>query len=1183
MKGVMMQRLKGFDIRRLARLGIVLAAVSFLVCGCGEQLTRIEENQAQLQAMIAANARQIADLSAQVHTGHEQLTGSLDNLDSDARGITIAVETVQDQQRRLHETVVAGNQSLDTRATQLREGQQAIQGRVAQVQDVAQRTSSDLTSLSQEHTALHETVRTNQRELNERIGVVVSNQQDIRGGVTRLHEAGEGLSRDIASVAGRQETLAGTIEDNHRQAAERFAALLTGQDRLATDILNVQALVQTVGADVTAVADQQTATQAALQTSAQALGDKLVVLERNQKNQQSVAERTALTVNETAAAIAAIAAAQTAMQESLGTNHGQLTAQIAGLAEGQQHLRGGIGSLDAKVDQAASDSAAASASLHETIRISREVLTGQMAAGLQNQHEIQTSVQELNARSESLAANVAEVATEQLAAREMRRAHHGEIITAMAGLSDGQRNLHAGIDVLNDKADAAATELTAAADRQSTIQRDLRTGNEALASRMTTLAQNQQNLQAGIEDLGDRTQLVSTGLATVAASQDTLRQMQQSHDEAFHARVSQLADHQQALRTQVDTLTATAGQTALSVLTMNNGQAAFQHAMQAGMNGLHERAERSAAGLTGIVEQQAAIHQSVKSGNETLARRTAALAEGQQALKADFGRMATVADRTYADITAVVLAQESLNNTFISHSNEVNTRVARIDETQKAFADNQDILLATAGQTAADILALTNGQANMHQTVKSGNEAVLAQTAKLADNQKALGSHLDVLTATTGQTAADVLALTDGQANMYQAVKSGNEAVLAQTAKLADNQKTLGSHLDVLTATTGQTAADVLTLTSGQDNMHQTIKSGNEAVLAQTAKLADNQKTLGSHLDVLTATTGQTAGDIMALRNGQANMHLAIKSGNEAVLAQTATLADNQKTLGSHLDVLTATTGQTAGNVVALKEGQAGLAQTVQAGLTGLNERATRAADRQQQMQDGLDLLTATTGQTARDVIDMAGRQNALHKAVQNYSQAVDGRMAMLTENQQKMQSGLDTVTATTAQTALDLASLSESQAQREQAGQAGRVELANGLTTIAQDQQNWLQRFDATQARIQAIAEAVATVDQQLAELQGALQHGLHDATALLGTSGRQRQQFESKITQDVQAMIDAIAQLRQTQALLQEQMSQVQKSTQTQADLLKTTLSQMRQPVELQVSDAARKPDRLAMETAE
>ena len=512
---------------------------------------------------------------------------------------------------------------------------------------------------------------------------------------------------------------------------------------------------------------------ALVQAGNQSLSDNFVILERNQQNHQAGIDRVNSAVNETAAMIAAIASVQTAMQNSLVANHEQVTGRLTSIAGSQQNLQTSIDTLHGKADQAAADSATAVSSLQETMRISRDVVTGQMAASLQNQQAIQTSVHELNGKADGLAANIAAVSAEQTATRETSKANHEAVITAMAGLSEGQQALRTGIDqingkadqihgqlatvtaeqktqhetaqnnheavvarfeglskghadlqvgvnVLNGKADAMNAELTAAAQRQNAMQQSLAVVNEALASQATTVAENQQSLNAGIGDLSTRTQQLSGDLAAVAAAQNSFRQMQQSHNEAIDVRTAELADGQRSLRTQMDTLTATAGQTALSVLTLNNGQATFQQTMQAGMNGLNERAGQ-------IAEQQTALHQSVQAGNETLAARTTAIAESQQSLQTDVARTAKVVDRAYADLTAVAIAQETLQTTVAGRSDEINSHMARIEDNQKMHGDSLDVLTATAGQTALDLLELTDNHADLHRSVKAGNEAVIAQ------------------------------------------------------------------------------------------------------------------------------------------------------------------------------------------------------------------------------------------------------------------------------------------------------------------------------------------------------------------------------------------------------------------------------------------------------------------------
>jgi len=306
----------------------------------------MEENQVKLQAMVAANARELATLSSQIHAGTGKLQAGIQDLDADTQAIATHVQTVQDDQRKLQETVVAGNQSLDARANQLREGQQSLENNVAQVQTVADRTASDLGALSQRHATLHETVQANQRELNGRMGAVVTNQETIQAGITNLQQADAGLAKDIATVSARQDAVSAQVQDNHKLVVERLATLIAGQERFSNDLL---------------------ASRDALQNRTQAIADKLNILEQNQLNHQTGLDRLFATANQTAATITTIAAAQTAMQESLNANHEQTAGRLTAVAESQRNMQASLDTLNAKADKTAADSTAAATSLHESL------------------------------------------------------------------------------------------------------------------------------------------------------------------------------------------------------------------------------------------------------------------------------------------------------------------------------------------------------------------------------------------------------------------------------------------------------------------------------------------------------------------------------------------------------------------------------------------------------------------------------------------------------------------------------------------------------------------------------------------------------------------------------------------------------------------------------------------------
>jgi hypothetical protein len=262
---------------------------------------------------------------------------------------------------------------------------------------------------------------------------------------------------------------------------------------------------------------------------------------------------------------------------------------------------------------------------------------------------------------------------------------------------------------------------------------------------------------------------------------------------------------------------------------------------------------------------------------------------------------------------------------------------------------------------------------------------------------------------------------------------------------------------------------------------------------------------------------------------------------------------------------------QLATELSAVVAGQSAMAAALARHSETVTTQVTKVAATQQQMQSGLDVLVGTTGQTALDVLQMASRQERLDANLQGYTEAADRRTAQLTDNQQAIQNNLDILTATAGQVALDVIALSNTQATLERAVQANRQEFTAKLSAMADDRQNWRERLDASQARVEALAEGVGAIEKRMGTLKSAVQTSLTDVASLVDTSGQERVQFEAKVSQDMQALVEAVSQLRQMQTTLHEQMTQVRKTTSNQAEDLKAAIEEIKEPpAELKVSDA-------------
>lgn len=924
-----MERRRGPETRRRATVVIlfcVLLIPLFAVAGCGKQLARMEENQVRLQALIAANARELATISAQLHTGQGKINESIQTLDGDTQQVAAGVTTVQNQQQQLHNTVAAGHEGLNRRIGSVEDNQRTLQGSVSQVSDVTQRTAADLTALGQQQAALHQMVQANQQQLTGSLGAVANNQQRIQTGIGDLRQASDGLAERLTSMAAKHDTMYATMQSNDRRMAERLAALSSSDRQICDDIANVHTFLQTVATN--------------------------------------------------------LAAANAALKEQLGTSHDSLTTQVAGLASNQQQLQTGVDALGGKADQTAAQIVDTKSSLQETLKVSREVLTGQMAASLQNQQALQGGVQSITDKADKLSEDIGAVATGQTALRDTVRTNHDVVITAMAGLSDRNEALRTGIDKLDGKTDQVAGGVATLTTQQQSLYEATKTNHDVVVAKLADMSDTQTKLQTGVSSLSGKTD-------TIASAQNDLQQ-----------------------------------------------------AVQAAEKNLGDRTSQTLADLkNSIAGQQAALQQTVNTS--------------QQALKSGIDNLGQTTQRVASDIAVLATGQGALAQSLKAHSDKVNEQVATLASAQKEMQANLDAVTATTGQTSLDILALGNSQTNLTGTVKAGVADLGARTDKLATGQNSLSDNLN---------------------------RQG-QALSGQMAKLADGQQQMQNGLNTVTAVTGQASLDVLAVGNNQKALTQAVKTG----------VAD----LGTRTDKVAAE----------LAAGQ-------KSINETVNRQAQTVS-----------------GQMA-----------------------------KVANGQQQMQSNLDALTATTGQTALDVLAMTAQQEAVRTALQTHAEASRTQMATLANNQQQMQGGLDTVTAITGQASLDALALNNNQGQLGQTLQASRQDMAGRLTVLAQEQQNSSGRLDAAQAKVATIAQSLAALEQQIGKLQEAMQIGLQGTTTAVGATQQQRQQFETKVSQDIQAVIDSLAQLRQTQTSLQEQITQVQKCTQGQADSIRTVIDRMK-----------------------
>jgi len=1063
-----MSKPKQPDTRRpalLAILFVALLATALTTSGCGKQMARMETNQVRLQAMIMANARQLATVSSQVHAGHTEVNQTLAQIDQKADGINAEVLTVQNKQTQLRETIVAGNKQINRKTAQLEANQAHLKDGVAQVGNIAQSTNVAVGAVAKDQATLHRMVQSNKQELADSLTAVAQNQQRTHTGIDQLQEADRSLASQITGVSQQQEAMQKYARDSNRQVVDHLTAL----------------------------GNEQTALHNSFQNNTQTLADKLAILEQHQFDVQSIIDRVANTTTKTAGDITTLTATQSAMRQTQGTHYENLTGQLAGVARDQGALQASLGTLDTKADRTTSQLttlAAEQNTLHETLQANNASVSEELTSLSGNQQTLRGDLQQLNKHSEALAANLNTALTNQ--------ASMGTVLTdnsdAFATFAENQTTLRKHVSNLDGKADAMASHISSVATELGTVRDSVRNGNDTVVAHVTTLTEGQHNLKAGLSQLTEQT-------TQVAAGQTALGQAVQDHDQAARGQMTNIANDQQTIRERVDTIMATASQIGLNLVTASNRQSEFEQNVHTGLGDL---------------------------------------ASSQQTLQGSVDTLATGATQIGLDLIAVSEGQNQLKQAVNSGINNLATNDT---------------------QLAADLRTVGERQMALNETLASHDENVARQVTNLAQRQGQLQSGLDGVAATTTQLALDVITVDDHQAKLEQTAQADRAKFDTRLTHVVENQQQIQGGLDMLTATTTQVALDVLTLDDTQTRQSQSVQANHQEVVSKLTAAAQDQQQMQGGLDMLTATTTQVALDVLTLDDTQTRQSQSVQANHQEVVSKLTAAAQDQQQMQGSLDVITATTTQVGLDVIALDGKQDNVAQALQTNRQEFGPKLTALSDHQQQLQTELDTLTATTTQVALDVLSLDESQARQGQALEARQQGLASQVKTVTQGQQQMQSNLDIVTATTSQVALDVITLDDNQDKIEQAVQANRQELATKLAEIAQGQQQWLARYDAAEAQVATMTAGITALEQRVTNLQGTLQTSLQDLSTLLDAESQQRVQFQDSVRQDMQSVTGSIAQLREIQAGLAEHIQRVQDSTQSQTGDILSALEQLQQ----------------------
>jgi len=272
---------KGLGVR--AGLAAAVVIITLGLCGCGNELARMEENQLALQEILEANAEQIAAIRTCIERNQEDVSDRIERLQTSVDEAEIEIAGIRNKQLKLEEMAQESNGLLVNKIDKLGQNQQSLQAGIEKLENRTQEVSAAVANVAEGQVELQEVVQNNKQELVSKIDAVEQKQGEYFIQVDDLRSEVRTVAQSISLV---QESLA-RLQQNLQQNLQQVLSIIEANRQAQLQFeQSVQKDMQSMSESLNKTSQMQTELQkqiADVRGDTKALNDDVtIVLEQMQ-------------------------------------------------------------------------------------------------------------------------------------------------------------------------------------------------------------------------------------------------------------------------------------------------------------------------------------------------------------------------------------------------------------------------------------------------------------------------------------------------------------------------------------------------------------------------------------------------------------------------------------------------------------------------------------------------------------------------------------------------------------------------------------------------------------------------------------------------------------------------------------------------------------------------------------
>ncbi len=224
-------------------------------------------------------------------------------------------------------------------------------------------------------------------------------------------------------------------------------------------------------------------------------------------------------------------------------------------------------------------------------------------------------------------------------------------------------------------------------------------------------------------------------------------------------------------------------------------------------------------------QRQLKLEAMVEANTQQIAAMAAGIEKNQQELQAGIEAVKDNIRQVAADFVTVAEEQTRLHKTMQSSSQQATARLAAIEREQHGLQENIEQAQNGRQQIAAELAALADGHAKLYQEVDSDSRRLTGRVAVLEQNQQELQAGVKDVRNGTLKVAAEVTAVKDEQTRLYEMVENNGRQLTDNAAIVEQNRQAWQAAIEEMQQNIQQIAAKVGTLGANLTRLEDVLQT----------------------------------------------------------------------------------------------------------------------------------------------------------------------------------------------------------------------------------------------------------------------------------------------------------------------------------------------------------------------